>query len=314
MIPNWLCCRKEVSAGAKLCYARLLQHAGNEDHAYPKQAVLAGELGVTDRQVRDYLKELETHRLIRAEKGGRGQASVYFFLLHEWAEGVDDRNDSSAQEDRKCSSAVADDRNNGSAQGLVDRNSAAAQSELDRKQSSAEKGVDRNNRSALTGSIVPVTPCKRSKEEIHAAAAANGTHSENGKGGISAAQAAAAAASGQYALYLGYVSRLSQGDKQSIRDLYEWVVLSGIGLPSDEQVQQAVTAALESYQGKGFRSPPASIKPVLDALKAILEGRELGAGNAADHRAGSGGSGSGKQARIQALADRYRRERHGVGG
>ncbi len=36
MLGNWLGCRKEISSGAKLVYARLAQFAGKDGNCFPK--------------------------------------------------------------------------------------------------------------------------------------------------------------------------------------------------------------------------------------------------------------------------------------
>jgi hypothetical protein len=83
-IPNWLLRRAEVSPGAKLCYARLCQYAGDNGRAFPAQPTLAEELGVKQRQVRNLLSELKKCNLIEAERNGLGQSNDYFFLKHPW--------------------------------------------------------------------------------------------------------------------------------------------------------------------------------------------------------------------------------------
>src|SRR5215510_6169094 len=83
-LPNWLMRRTEISQGAKLCYARLSQYAGEHGSAYPSQPVLAQELGVKVRQVRSYLNELETVDLIESEQLGLSQTNRYYFLVHPW--------------------------------------------------------------------------------------------------------------------------------------------------------------------------------------------------------------------------------------
>lgn len=84
MIPNWLQCRREVSQGAKLAYARLAQYAGEDGECFPKQRTLAAELGVSERTVREYLHELVEFALIESEQRGLKQSNLYFFLDHPW--------------------------------------------------------------------------------------------------------------------------------------------------------------------------------------------------------------------------------------
>jgi len=83
-IPNWLLSRREISAGAKLCYARLAQYSGVNAVAYPKQSTLSGELGVDERTARRYLSELEEFSLIETEQRGLTESNEYFFLDHPW--------------------------------------------------------------------------------------------------------------------------------------------------------------------------------------------------------------------------------------
>jgi hypothetical protein len=85
-IPNWLCCRYEISQGAKLCYARLAQYAGKDGSCYPSQESLSAELGVSERTVRDYIGELKQEKLIDVKQRGLQHANEYFFLVHPWME------------------------------------------------------------------------------------------------------------------------------------------------------------------------------------------------------------------------------------
>jgi hypothetical protein len=84
MVPNWLLCRPEVSPGAKLCYSRLCQYSGKRGLCYPGQETLASELGVSARQIRTYLKELQNHELIEVQRNGLQKTNDYHFLVHQW--------------------------------------------------------------------------------------------------------------------------------------------------------------------------------------------------------------------------------------
>ena len=64
-IPNCLMRTNLISSGAKLCWARLAQYAGQNGQAWPSQEELAVELGVSERTVRNYLKELCDKGLLR---------------------------------------------------------------------------------------------------------------------------------------------------------------------------------------------------------------------------------------------------------
>lgn len=112
MIPNWLQCRAEISQGAKLAYARLAQYAGERGKCFPKQRTLATELGVSERTVRDYLRELVEFALIESEQRGLKKSNLYFFLDHPWIyEGQpssgQDRQKSSAPERQETSAPYA---------------------------------------------------------------------------------------------------------------------------------------------------------------------------------------------------------------
>lgn len=93
LIPNWLAVRLELSPGAKIAYARLCQFAGRDGVAYPTQPQLALAMGVTDRQVRRYLRELRGLAadgsrlfppLIRVYRTGLRKANRITFDLHPW--------------------------------------------------------------------------------------------------------------------------------------------------------------------------------------------------------------------------------------
>lgn len=87
MIPNWLMRRNEISAGAKLTYARLCQYAGQNGKAWPSQQTMAEELGLKSvDQIGRYMKELSDNNLVIRERRGLGLTDVYRFLHHEWME------------------------------------------------------------------------------------------------------------------------------------------------------------------------------------------------------------------------------------
>jgi hypothetical protein len=113
MVPNWLLCRRGLSQGAKLCYARLCQHAGKKGFCWPGQEILAAELGVGERQVRSYLHELVAFKLITVEQRGLKKSNRYFFLDHPWIYENQPKTPRTAGLDRKNSSFP--ERQNGSA-------------------------------------------------------------------------------------------------------------------------------------------------------------------------------------------------------
>jgi DNA-binding transcriptional MocR family regulator len=84
MIPIWLMERPELSAGAKLTYARLTRYAGAKGVAYPRLSRLAQDLGVSRDSVKRYVKELLDAKLIDVETPGFHRANRYRFLSHVW--------------------------------------------------------------------------------------------------------------------------------------------------------------------------------------------------------------------------------------
>lgn len=87
MVPNWLMRRNEISAGAKLTYARLCQYAGDHGVAWPTVSTLASEVGLKERQVQYILAELETCGLIHRQQTDFSKPNEIRFLQHEWMEG-----------------------------------------------------------------------------------------------------------------------------------------------------------------------------------------------------------------------------------
>ena len=76
---------KSISPGAKLVYGRLACYAGEDGECYPAVPTLADQLGISVRQTKYYLSELERKKLIRREarvyKGGQ-TSTTYQFLWH----------------------------------------------------------------------------------------------------------------------------------------------------------------------------------------------------------------------------------------
>ncbi len=82
LIPESLVRGPEISPGAKLCYGRLARYAGQDGKCFPAVQTLAAEIGVTERQGQNYLKELESRHLIRRDFKP-GKSSDFVFLWHD---------------------------------------------------------------------------------------------------------------------------------------------------------------------------------------------------------------------------------------
>jgi hypothetical protein len=80
MVPNWIMRRTDISQGSKLCFGRLLQYAGKNEHAFPGHEALAKELGVSIPAVKGYLRELSKLGVIEPQRMGSGYYNRYFFL------------------------------------------------------------------------------------------------------------------------------------------------------------------------------------------------------------------------------------------
>jgi hypothetical protein len=78
--PYWLLEHSGIGTGAKLCYIRWLGFAGKDARCYPSLETLGKSLGVSERQARDYVKELERAGLITKEQRGLRRTNVYLFL------------------------------------------------------------------------------------------------------------------------------------------------------------------------------------------------------------------------------------------
>jgi hypothetical protein len=151
LVPNWLLCRKEVSHGAKLTYARLCQFAGQDGACFPSQQTIAREIGAAARSVRDYLSELETHGLIERERRGLRRTNLYHFLHHHW---IDDGKGNSSVPERQ--NTAGPDRQNPAALDRQDPAVQERQNPADRRESFEEnpkKRIPRKKERRATSSV-----------------------------------------------------------------------------------------------------------------------------------------------------------------
>ncbi|MHB1841842.1 MAG: helix-turn-helix domain-containing protein [Sulfobacillus sp.] len=107
-VPNCVLRSRTLSSGAKVLYGVLLSYAWQDGACHPDQATMAADLGCTDRQVRNWLKELEQEHLVQVHRRGLQRSNLYEIMPIE----SPDRKNISGQ-DRKYISAP--DRNQGSA-------------------------------------------------------------------------------------------------------------------------------------------------------------------------------------------------------
>jgi len=85
-LPNCLLKYRELSATAKLCWARLAQYNGKNNKCYPSQKILAEELGISRQHLNNILKELEDKKFIHRippDPTTLQRTTFYKFLWHE---------------------------------------------------------------------------------------------------------------------------------------------------------------------------------------------------------------------------------------
>ncbi len=80
-VPNAILRSAEITPAAKITYAMLLSYAWQNNFCFPGQERLAADIGVSDRSVRTYLKELETLGLLKIKQQGQGRPNLYFLDL-----------------------------------------------------------------------------------------------------------------------------------------------------------------------------------------------------------------------------------------
>lgn len=86
-LPLWLLERQEISSGAKLVYACLARHAGEDGKCFPGQDFLLKEMGLRESNRKTlirYIEELVECRLIEKNRRGLNRSNEYFFLFHNW--------------------------------------------------------------------------------------------------------------------------------------------------------------------------------------------------------------------------------------
>jgi Helix-turn-helix domain len=80
-IPDSICRWEYLSPGSKLVYGRLCRFAGKNGKAYPSIAALSKGIGISPKQARRYVRELEDEGFVRPQRAA-GRASHYAFIWH----------------------------------------------------------------------------------------------------------------------------------------------------------------------------------------------------------------------------------------
>jgi len=81
IIPEGLHRYSGIGPGEKLCWGRLARYEGKQGSAFPSMKTLGTELGVSARQARNYVAELERQRFIGREEVP-GKSNRFFFIWH----------------------------------------------------------------------------------------------------------------------------------------------------------------------------------------------------------------------------------------
>lgn len=76
-VPNMLLNNTELSAQAKIAYAKLLSYAWHNDRVFPGQERMATELGSSQPTMARAIKELEDGGWLEIQRRGQGKTNIY---------------------------------------------------------------------------------------------------------------------------------------------------------------------------------------------------------------------------------------------
>lgn len=76
-IPNCLARHPGLAPAAKILYGRLAQYSGRDGKCIPGTEALAIEIGVSERRIRQLIKELEVAGFIKIDRSSGGNNSGY---------------------------------------------------------------------------------------------------------------------------------------------------------------------------------------------------------------------------------------------
>lgn len=82
-VPLWLYRMHGLNPSAKLLYGRLCLYSNDKGEAWPSQATLADEMGVSVRAIAKQISQLEDAGLLESRQRPFGQTTVYTFPYHE---------------------------------------------------------------------------------------------------------------------------------------------------------------------------------------------------------------------------------------
>jgi len=76
-VPNFILKNAELSLGAKVTYAMFLHYGWHNNFCFPGQERLAEDLGMSQSRVSEFIKELQTAKLIEITRRGQGRTNLY---------------------------------------------------------------------------------------------------------------------------------------------------------------------------------------------------------------------------------------------
>ena len=76
-VPNFILKHAALSLGAKITYSMFLHYAWHNDSCFPGQERLAGDMGMSQSRVSEFIKELETADLVEITRRGQGKTNIY---------------------------------------------------------------------------------------------------------------------------------------------------------------------------------------------------------------------------------------------
>ena len=80
-VPTFLLNDPEVSANAKIVYAKLLSYAWSNDRVFPGQETMAGDIGLSQPSIARAVQELQRKEWLQIERRGQGKTNVYILMF-----------------------------------------------------------------------------------------------------------------------------------------------------------------------------------------------------------------------------------------
>jgi hypothetical protein len=76
-VPNHLLNTPDLSANAKVVYAKLLSYAWNNDHVFPGQERMGEDVGMSQPTVARSIQELQKQEWLEVQRRGQGKTNLY---------------------------------------------------------------------------------------------------------------------------------------------------------------------------------------------------------------------------------------------